>query len=43
MYLSEKVADCTKSGKMLYVAEDKAIIQVYQREMPLEMPFGISK
>jgi len=34
MSLSEKIVDYTKTGKTLYVAEDKTIIQVYQREMP---------
>lgn len=34
MSLSEKIVDYTKTGKMLYVAEDKAIMQVYQSDMP---------
>lgn len=35
----QKTVNYTKTGKLLYVAKDKAVVQVYQREMP----FGLSK
>lgn len=37
--LSEKNVNYTKASNILYVANDKAVTQVYQREMP----FGISE
>lgn len=39
MSLSEKNVNYTKASNILYVANDKAVTQVYQREMP----FGISE